>query len=87
MEQSLVLSIDVCPGIGISPLQQIWLGFLWPILAQDRARNYFVLFFFSSFKHFFRRFVLIANGTEIFRQGIFEIQISYGNIAFPLSPV
>ena len=44
-------------------------------------------FFFEKFDFFFRRFVLIASGTEIFWRVSFEIQTFYGNIAFPLSPV
>ena len=41
--QSLDLSIDVCPGLGISPFEQTfgW-DFLRPIFAQDRPRNYFL---------------------------------------------
>ena len=42
MAQSLVLSIDVCPGLGIPPLQtNIWLSFSQANLAQDRPRNVF----------------------------------------------
>ena len=46
MAQSLVLSIDVCPGLGFSPLRtNIWLCFsqadLGPRSAQDRPRNDF----------------------------------------------
>ena len=42
MAQSLVLSIDVCRGLEISPLRNnIWLSFLRPILAQDLPSNYF----------------------------------------------
>ena len=67
MAQSLVLSVDVCPGLGIPPLQtNIWLSFLRPILAQDRPGNIFFSGFLKSLKLFFRRFVLIASGTEIF---------------------
>ena len=45
MEQSLVLSIDACPGLGISPLRIKHLGelfvFLRPILAQNLLRCFF----------------------------------------------
>ena len=66
MEQSLILSIDVCRGLGMSPLRvNIWLSFLRPILAHDLPRNDF-FGFLKILKHFFGIFVLIASGTEIF---------------------
>ena len=43
----------------------VWV-FLRPILAQDLPRIFFSRFF-SKFETFFRRFVLIASDTEIFR--------------------
>ena len=88
MAQSLVLSIDVCPGLGISPLQtNIWLSFSQADLGPRSPQGLFFSGFLKSSKRFFRRFVLIASGTEIFWRvpGIFEILTFYGNIALPLS--
>ena len=71
MAKSLFWSIDVCRGLGILPLRlNIWLEFfLRPILAQDLPRNYFFRFFFVQFFYkLFRKFVLIASCTEIFRR-------------------
>ena len=65
--QSLVWSIDVCRVLGISPLRiNIWPNFFRPILAQDLPRNCFLRVFLKVLKLFFRRFVLIASGTDIF---------------------
>ena len=63
MAQSLVLSVDVCPGLGISPFRtNIWLSFSQADLGPKN------IFFgvFEKLETFFRRFVLIASGTEIF---------------------
>ena len=54
MTQSLVVSINVCRGLGISMLRiKIWLSFFRPILAQDLPRNYFVRFFLKFGTFFF----------------------------------
>ena len=67
MAQSLILSIDVCPGLGISPLRtNIWLSFSQADLGPRSAQEFFFSGFLKSLKLFFRRFVLIASGTEIF---------------------
>ena len=61
-------------------------GFLRPILAQDRPRN----FFFGVFEKFEAFFSKICAHSERYRNllaGIFEILTFNGNIAFPLSPV
>ena len=88
MAQSLVLSMDVCPGLGISPLRtNIRLSFSQADLGPRSAQELFFSVFLKSLKLFFRRFVLTASGTEIFWRVIFEILTFYGNIAFPLSPV
>ena len=89
MAQSLVLSIDVCPGLGISPLQtNICLSFSQADLGPRSAQELFFSGFLKSLRLFFRRFALIASGTDIFRRAcIFAILTFYGNIAFPLSPV
>ena len=66
MAQSLVLSIDVCSGLKISPFRtNIWLSFSQADLGPRSAQE--LLFSaFLKFETFFRRFVLIASGTEIF---------------------
>ena len=88
MAQSLVLWIDVCPGLGISPLQtNIRLSFSQADLGPRSAQELFFSGFLKSLKLFFRGFVLTASGTEIFWRVSFEISTFYGNIAFPLSPV
>ena len=47
LAQSLVLSIDICRWLGISPLRiTFWWSFLWAILAQHLPRNFFFRFFF-----------------------------------------
>ena len=88
MAQSLDLSLDVCPGLGISPLRtNIWLRFLsgrsWPKIGQG-------IIFFGVFEKFETFFSKICAHSERYRNllaGIFEILTFYGNIAFPLSPV
>ena len=67
MAQSLVLSIDVCPGLGIPPLRiNIWLSFSQADLGPISAQELFFSGFLKSLELFFGRFVLIASGTEIF---------------------
>ena len=65
--QSLVLSIDGCPGLGTSPLRaNIWLSFSQADLGPSSAQDFFFSGFLKSMELVFRRFVLIASGTEIF---------------------
>ena len=59
--------------------------FSGPDLGLRSAQEYSFNSFFFNF--YFLRFLLIASGTEIFWRVSFEILTSYGNIAFPLSPV
>ena len=67
MAQSLVLSIDVCPGLGISPLRaNIWMSFSQADLGPRSAQHFCFWGIFKSLKLFFRRFVLIASGTVFF---------------------
>ena len=77
MAQSLVLSIDVCPGLRILPLRtNIWLEFSQADLGPRSAQGLFVLGFLKSLKLFFRRFALAH--SERYRNrlaGIFEIQL------------
>ena len=88
MAQSLVLSLDVCPGLGISPLRtNIWLSFSQADLCPRSAQELFFSFFLKSLRLLFRIFVLIASGTEIFWRESLKLQLFYGNIAFPLSLV
>ena len=69
MAQSLVLSIDACQGLGNSPLRtNIWLSFSQADLGPTSAQELFFSGFLKSLKLFFRRFALIASGTEIFRR-------------------
>ena len=88
MAQSLVLSIDVYPGLGISPLQtNIWLSFSQADFGPRSAQD----FFFGVFEKFETFFSKICAHSERYRNllaGIFEIPTFYGNaIAFPLSSV
>ena len=62
MAQSLVLSIDIYPGLGISPLH------LAEFFSGRSAQELFFSGFLKSFKTFDRRFVIIASCTEIFRR-------------------
>ena len=86
--QSLVLSIDDCPGLGISPLRaNIWLSFSQADLGSRSAQDFF---FFRGFEKFETIFSKICAHSERYRNllaGVFEIPTFYGNIAFPLSPV
>ena len=66
MAQSLDLSIDVCSGLGTSPLRtNIWLSFSQADLGPRSAQELFFSGFLKSLKLFFRKFALIASGTEI----------------------
>ena len=61
--QSSVLSLDVCPGLGISPLRaNTRLSFSQADLGPTSAQDFFFRGF-EKFETFFRRFVLIASGT------------------------
>ena len=62
--QSLVLSIDVCPGLGVSPLQtNIWLSFSQADLGRRSAQDVFFSGGLENLKKKNRRFVLIASGA------------------------
>ena len=72
MAWSLVLSIDVCAGLGISPLRtNIWLLFSGD-LSPRSSQELFFSRFLKSLKLIFRRFVLIASGTENFWQNLWN---------------
>ena len=65
--QWLVLSIDVCRGLGISPLRtNSWLSFSQAVLGPRSAQDFFSGGGLKSLKLFFPRLVLIASGAEIF---------------------
>ena len=65
--QSLAFSIDVCRALGISPVWiNIWLSFSQADLGPTSAQKLFFSGLEKKLKLFFRRFVLIASGTEIF---------------------
>ena len=88
MAQSSVLSIDVCRGLGISPLQvNIWLSFSQADLGPRSAQELFYSEFLKSLKLFFSKICAHSERDRNLLAGIFEILSFYGNIAFPLSPV
>ena len=81
MAQSLVLSLDVCPELGISPLRtNIWLSF-------SQAEKIIFFGVFEKFETFFWKICAHSGRYRYLLAGIFEIPTFYGNIAFPLSPV
>ena len=87
MAQSLFLSIDVCQGLGISPLQtNIWLSFSQTDLGPRSAQDFF-FGFFEKFESFFSKICAHSERYINLLAGIFEILTFDGNIAFPLSPV
>ena len=86
MTQSLFLSIDVCGGLGISPLRikhlaEFFSADLGPASAQEICFSFFWKVWIKKKK---------SAHSERYRNlmaGIFEIQALFGNIAFPLSSV
>ena len=87
MAQSLVLSIDVCPGLGVAPLRtNNWLSFSQADLGPS-AQELFFSGFFEKFGTFFSKICAHSERYRNLLAGIFEIPTFYGNIAFPLSPV
>ena len=88
MAQSLVLSIDVRRGLGISPLQmKIWLIFSQAVLGPTSALEYLFSFLFFIIWNIKKKKVLIASGTEILWRVYLKFKLFFDNIAFPLSPV
>ena len=88
MAQSLVWSIDVCPGLGMSPLRtNIWLSFSQADLGPRSAQELFFSGFLKSLKLFCSKICAHSERYRNLLAGIFEIPTFYGNIAFPLSPV
>ena len=88
MAQSLVLSIDVCRGLGISPLRtNIWLSFSQVDLGPRSAQELFFGDFLKSLNLFFSKICAHSERYRNLLAGIFEILTFDGNIAFPMSPV
>ena len=88
MAQSLVLSIDVCRGLGISPLRlNIWLSFSQADLGPRSAQELFFWFFKRMFETVFRKICAHSERYRNILAGVFEIRTFFGIIAVPLSPV
>ena len=86
--QSLVLLIEVCRGLGISPRPSKHLAeFVAGRSCTTSAQEIFFSFFVPSLELVLSRFVLIASGTEIVWRVSFLIESFYGYIAFPLGSV
>ena len=80
MTKPLVLLIDVCRGLGISPLRiKLLAEFSQTDVGPTFAQELFFRFFFSTLGTFLWRFVLIASGTKILpgMAGIFEIRFFF----------
>ena len=76
MAQSLLLSLDVCPGLGISPLRtNIWLSYSQAYLGPRSDQELFFSGFLKSLELFFRRFALMARGTDIFWRASLRFQL------------
>ena len=87
MTQSLVVSIDLCRRLGITPLRIKHLAeFFRLILAQHLPRIFFP-FFLSKFETFFVKICAQCERYRNLMAGIFEIHCFFGNIAFPLASV
>ena len=76
MAQSLVLLIDICRGLGISPLR------IKGVVEFFRADLAFFSFFLYKFGFLVSRYVLIASGTEIFWRVSLKIEVFIGR-SFP----
>ena len=88
MAHSLVLSLDVCPRLGISPLRtNIWLSFSQADLGPRSAQELFFSGFLKSLKRIFSEICADSERYRNLLAGIFQILTFCGNIVFPLSPV
>ena len=89
MAQSLVLSIDACAGLGISPFRaKIWLSFSQADLGPRSAQDFcFCFCFLEKFETFSSKICAHSERYRNILAGIIEILPFYGNIALPLSPV
>ena len=88
MAQSLVLSIDILQGLGISPLRtNIGLSFSQDDLGRRSDQKLFSFGFFEKFEACFQKICVHIERHRNILAVVFEIQTFYGNIAFPLSPV
>ena len=88
MAQSLVLSIDVCPGLGnlAASTKHLAETFASPSWANIGSG---IIFFgvFEKFETFCSKICAISERYRNLLTGIFQNLAFYGNIAFPLSPV
>ena len=74
MTQSLVLPIDVCRGLGISPLRiHIGLGFSQADHGPTYAQKLFFSFFLQSFDRFILKIYAHDERNRNLMAGIFEI--------------
>ena len=88
MAQSLALSIDVCPGLGISPLRikhlaEFFSGQSWPNICPGMI---FVLFFFFKSETIFWKICAHSERYRNLLAGIVKNSNFWGNIALPLLP-
>ena len=73
MAQSFVLSLDVCSGLGISPLRtNIWLSFSQADLGPRSAQELFFSFFFFKFETFLSKICAHSERYRNLLAGIFE---------------
>ena len=74
--QLLVLSFDVCPGLGISPLRaNILADFFSGRSSPKIGPGFFSSGIVKSLKLFFQRFAVMASGTEIFWRVSLKFQL------------
>ena len=88
MARLLVLSIDLCRGLGISPLRmkhlaEFFSGRSWPKICPRIFFSYFV----ESLVPFFLKICAHSERYRNLKAGTSEIQSFFGNIAFPLPSV
>ena len=81
--QSLVLLIEVCRGLGISPRPSKHLAeFVAGRSCTTSAQEIFFSFFVPSLELVLSRFVLIASGTEILKRLSLKFKLFFGNTRF-----
>ena len=75
MAQSLVLSIDICRGLGISPLRiNVWLSLSQADLGSRSAQELLFTFFFFKFETFFPKICAHSERYRNILAGIFEVR-------------
>ena len=85
MKQSLFLSIDVCRGLGISPIRTIHAVEFFSGWSRSNIWPRIVLFCFLKFGFFCEDFCAHSERYRNLMAGIFEIWTFFGIIAFPLA--